>query len=114
MMNEPLKEQIIRIEPDDEIATIRDKITWSDAPRVILVVPLRNKAMRDKMNLRLVQRTAIDQAITVALVAHHRDTVRLAEEIGLPVFWTDKAPFLHNWRGGAGPTFVPDEYSDEV
>src|ERR687887_481318 len=86
-----LKEQIIPIQPDDEIATIRDRIIWADAPRVILVVPHRNKALRDKMNLKLVQRTAVDQAIQVALVAHHRDTVRLAKEIGLPVFLTTKA-----------------------
>ena len=48
-LKEPIKEQVIKIEPDDEIATIRDRITWAEAPRVLLVVSRRNKAMRDKM-----------------------------------------------------------------
>jgi hypothetical protein len=114
-MTEPLQEQVIHIHADDEIAAIRDQLTWAEAPRVVLVISRRNKAMRDKMNLKLIQRTASDQAMTVALVAHHRDTVRLAEEIGLTVFWTARAPFgLRNWNGGAAPTFVPDEDGDEV
>lgn len=109
------KEQIIYLEPDDEIATIRDRIIWAEAPRVVLVVPHRNKAMRDKMNLRLVQRTGVDQAIQVALVAHHRDTVRLAKEIGLPVFWSANGLLgRHNWKGAAAPLFVPDDDGDEV
>jgi hypothetical protein len=114
-MTEPFQEQIIRVEADEEIAAIRDRLTWAEAPRVVLVISRRNKAMRDKMNLKLIQRTAIDQAITVALVAHHRDTVRLAEEIGLPVFWTARVPFgFRNWNGGAAPKFVPDDDGDEV
>jgi baseplate J-like protein len=115
-LKEPTKEQIIKIEPDDEIATIRDRITWAEAPRVLLVVSRRNKAMRDKMNLKLVQRTAIDQAIQIALVAHHRDTVRLAEEIGLPVFWMAKSPLagLRSWNAGGEAKFVADEATDSV
>ena len=113
--SESVQEQIIQVRADDEIATIRDRLTWAESRRVVLVISRRNKAMRDKMNLKLIQRTAIDQAVTVALVAHHRDTVRLAEEIGLPVFWTAHAPFgLRNWNGGAAPTYVPDEDGDEV
>ena len=38
-LKESINEQIIKIEPDDEIATIRDRITWAEAPRVLLVVP---------------------------------------------------------------------------
>ena len=114
-MTEQVQEQIIQIQADDDIAAIRDRLTWAESSRVVLVISRRNKAMRDKMNLKLIQRTAIDQATTVALVAHHRDTVRLAEEIGLPVFWTARAPFgLRNWNGGAAPTFVPDDDGDEV
>ena len=90
-MTDPSKEQVIQVHANDDIAAIRDRLTWAEAPRVVLVISRRNKAMRDKMNLKLIQRTALDQAITVALVAHHRDTLRLAEEIGLPVFGTADA-----------------------
>ena len=95
---EPQREQVIHLNPGDEIATIRDKIQWAGAPRVVLYVPRRNKALRDKMNLKLVQRTAIDNAMQIALVARHPDTVRLAQEIGLPVFWTAN----HCCRGATG------------
>ncbi len=107
-----LTEQIIQINPNDEIATIRDKIQWASAPRVVLYVAHRNKALRDKMNLKLVQRTAIDNAIQIALVARHPETVRLAQEIGLPVFWTARS--LLPWRkwNSPAPVFVPDDDGD--
>ena len=109
---EPQREQVIHLNPGDEIATIRDKIQWAGAPRVVLYVPRRNKALRDKMNLKLVQRTAIDNALQIALVARHPDTVRLAQEIGLPVFWTAKSLLpWRNWRGTT-PVFVPDDDGD--
>jgi baseplate J-like protein len=115
IMSNSQPEEVIQIQPDEEIATIRDRLQWAQASRVILVVPLKNKAMRDKMNLKLLQRTAIDQAMQVALVAHHRDTVRLAKEIGLPVFWTTNSIIgRRNWSGAAKPVFVPDEDGDEV
>jgi len=70
-MTERVLEQIIQIQADDDIAAIRDRLTWAESSRVVLVISRRNKAMRDKMNLKLIQRAAIDQATTVALVAHH-------------------------------------------
>ena len=107
-----LQEQIIQLNPGDEIATIRDKIQWAGAPRVVLYVPRRNRALRDKMNLKLVQRTAVDNAMQIALVARHPETVRLAQEIGLPVFWTTRSLLpWRNWNGPA-PLFVPDEDGD--
>ncbi|MEP7199588.1 MAG: baseplate J/gp47 family protein, partial [Chloroflexota bacterium] len=106
-------EQIIEVAPDDEIGAIRDRLTWVDAPRVVLVVSRRNKAMRDKMNLKLLQRTAVDHSIQLALVAHHRDTVRLAQEIGLPLFLTAGKIGWRSWHG-AQPQFVPDDDGDEL
>lgn len=114
-MTEQSKEQVIQIGPEDPISTIREKIMWADAPRVVLVVPYRNRAMRDKMNLKLVQRTAVDEAINVALVAYHQDTAKLAREIGLPVFWTKQSPLGgHNWSGAAVPQFVPGEQEGDL
>lgn len=109
------KEQVIHLDPDDQIGSIRDKIIWADAPRVVLVVPYRNRAMRDKMNLKLVQRTAVDEAVSVALVAFHQDTAKLAREIGLPVFWTKRGlPGMHNWGAAAAPEFVPGDIDGDL
>lgn len=114
-MTEDTKEQVIQVDPDDPISTIREKIIWAESPRVVLVVPYRNRAMRDKMNLKLVQRTAIDEAINVALVAYHQDTAKLAREIGLPVFWTKQGLLGgHNWNGAAEPQFVPGEQDGDL
>ena len=71
---EPQREQVIHLNPGDEIATIRDKIQWAGAPRVVLYVPRRNKALRDKMNLKLVQRTQ----------ARVQDPEQAARPSGLP------------------------------
>ncbi len=108
-------EQVIHVKANDEIATIRERLQWAEAPRVILVVSRKNKALRNKMNLKLVHRTAIDQSIELALVAHHRDTIRLAREIGLPVFpFVRWGALMRHWDGLAAPTLVPGDEEDEL
>lgn len=103
--DEPLQEQVIEIKANDEIATIRERILWAQAPRVLLVVARKNKALREKMNLRLVQRTAMDQGIQLGLVAYHRDTIRIAREIGLPIFPSVKSGARKRAWHGLFPKF---------
>lgn len=103
--DEPLREQIVEVKPNDEIATIRERILWAEAPRVMLVVSRKNLAMREKMSLRLVQRTAMDQGIQLGIVAYHRDTIRIAREIGLPIFPSVKSGARKRSWNGLFPKF---------
>ena len=82
---EPQREQVIHLNPGDEIATIRDKIQWAGAPRVVLYVPRRNKALRDKMNLKLVQRAPIlpgQMVIFDALHTQHKTVAQILYDKG--------------------------------
>ena len=101
-------EHVIEIKDNDEIATIREQMQWTQSPRVILIVPKKNKAMREKVNLRLVQRVAMDQSLELGLVARHRDTVRLARELGIPVFSSVRSGARRGRWNGVLPRFVDE------
>lgn len=75
--------QIINLDPADNIATIRDKLERVQAPEVIVVAPPRYEVLRNKINLRLLQRYARHKAVKMALVTRDSMTRALAREIGL-------------------------------
>lgn len=81
-------EQIIYLDPNDDILTIRDRLNLAEAKRVLLVVPPYSDVLRSRMDLRLVQRQAQQLHIEVALVTGDGEIHREAHEIGLPVFFS--------------------------
>lgn len=74
--------QIIYVEYQDNIATIREKLQHAQAAQVILVVPKRYAVLRDLVNLKLLKRYGQQLAIDLALVVQDGPTRILARELG--------------------------------
>lgn len=79
-------EQIIYLDPSDDVLTVRDRLNLAEAKRVLLVIPPYSDVLRDRVALRLVQRQARQARLEVALVTRDGEIRREAREIGLPVF----------------------------
>ena len=75
--------QIIYLEPQDNIATIREKMEHAQASEVLLVVPPRFPELRSLINLKLIKRYAQHLAVDLALVVRDAPTRTLAKEVGL-------------------------------
>jgi len=79
-------EEVVYLEDDDDIATVRQRLERTPARRVLLFVPKGCKALVKAVDLRLLQRYADALAMEVALVTRNRATRVLAKEAGFAVF----------------------------
>ena len=79
-------EQIIYLDPTDDLPVIRDRLEWAQSKRVILVLPQGYRPLRSAVGLRLLLRHAAALEMEIALVTRDRVIVELAREQGIAVF----------------------------
>jgi len=79
-------EQIIYLEPTDDIISIRDRVEMAEAKRVLLVIPPYSNVLARRVDLQVIQRSAAQTGIDVALVTEDGVIRSQARELGLPVF----------------------------
>jgi hypothetical protein len=95
-----VKEQIIRLEPDDDVTSVRDKLGWIRAPRVLLVFPddPRQPVLQRKLDLVLIQREATRRRAQLALITHDPVIAEHAGELGIACFRSLEASRKRYWR----------------
>lgn len=81
-----MKTQIIQVEAHDDVISLRDKLSWVKARRVLLVYPRRGAAIDSRLAWLLLRRKAEAMGASLGLVAHSEGARRLAQEAGIPVF----------------------------
>jgi hypothetical protein len=82
----PMKTQIITLESHDDLVSIRDRMSWAKSPRILLVLPAREKALLGPLDLRILQQHARGLGAQLGVVAQRRDFRRDARAFGLPTF----------------------------
>jgi len=97
-----VKVQIIQLEPQDDLASVSDKLAWVQAPRLLLVWPDRARVLRRRLDLVLLARAAAARGIQIGIVT--RDPVALdqAAALGLAVFRSSTRLPEEGW--GPAPT----------
>ncbi len=81
-----MRTQVIHLEVDDDITTVRAKLETAEAPRVVLVVPPGCQAFDSLLDFKLLQRYAESLALEVALVTKSTKLRVLARQVGFPIF----------------------------
>jgi hypothetical protein len=79
-------EQIIYLEIDDDILSVRDRLRRTQSKHVVLVVPPRCQALREPLDFRLLRRQAAALDLDLALVFDNAKLRDVALEEGLTVF----------------------------
>jgi hypothetical protein len=92
-----MKTTIIQLEPHDDIISARDKMTWGQSSRILLVWPKRGKILRRRVDLVLLQRQGVHLGAQVALVTKDQIVNDFADEIGIPVFRSSKEAQKYVW-----------------
>ncbi len=82
-------EQIIQLASDDDIISIKSRLEWVEARRVLLVVPGKNETLCNLVNMKLLARTADTLNIQLALATQHPHTRDMAKEAGIKTFATE-------------------------
>jgi len=90
--------QVIQLEKDDDLASLRTRFETSDFSHVVLVVPREYPYLANDPSLQLLRRAAQDAGIEVALVTRDDEVVERARDYGIPCFDTVGQARRENWR----------------
>lgn len=83
-----MKTQIIQLDTHDDLISVRDKISWTKAERILLVFPRRTRILSRILDLRLLERHANSQGAQLAIVAFSEELRRSAQGLNIPAFKT--------------------------
>lgn len=94
-----MKIQIIQLEAHDDYISTRDKIGWSKAGRVLLVIPDRSAMFTRELDLVLLKRHCDSLGAQMALVTRDNDICFRARHLGIPYFSSVANASRKHWRG---------------
>jgi hypothetical protein len=90
--------QVIHLEVDDDITTVRARLEKAKAQRVLLVVPPGCQAFDSLLDFKLLQRYAESLTLEVALVTKASKIRVLARQLGFSVFISARRGQKAKWR----------------
>ncbi len=81
-----MKVHIVNLDPEDDHASVRDKISWARAPKVVLVWPRRGRPLDRRLDLTVVQRHAGRLGLELGMVTFEPEIIAHADHLKIPVF----------------------------
>lgn len=90
---------VIQLESHDDVVSIKDKMTWQDCQRLILVWPKRGRILNDSVELFLLKRTAKSLGFDLAIVTHNPVLSEWAHQAKLPLFTSITTAESATWPG---------------
>ena len=93
-----MKTQIVYLEPHDDYNSVRDKLNWTQAPRVIIVWPGRGRVLSRRFDLVMLQRYARKLGTQIGLVTLDPDVLHHAEALHIPTFESLELQSKKSWR----------------
>lgn len=95
-----MKEQVIRLEPHDDITSVREKLGWVQASHVLIVYPHNppEELLQRRLDLVLLQREATRKRTHLALITHDPIIHESARELGIPYFASVAASHKQTWK----------------
>ncbi len=100
------KIQSIKLEPYDDVVSIRDRLQFVETERVLLVLPPHGNVLRRKLDLVLIQREAARRNLQLALLTHDPDIADNAAALNLSVFFNTRQARAHHWKRANTKIFV--------
>jgi hypothetical protein len=93
-----MKTQIIQLHKNDDHISVRDKMSWSQTGRILLVWPHTGQILNRRLDLLLVRRQAEKMGAQLAFVTNDSDVRFFAEQIRIPVFDNLRQAQKSHWR----------------
>lgn len=99
------KIQTIKLEPYDDVISIRDRLQFVEMPRVLLILPPQGRLLQRKLDLLLLQREATRRCLHLALLTTDPTIMEHAAEINLSVFTTTRQARARRWKQAHNQVF---------
>lgn len=93
-----MKTHIISIQKHDDVISAMDKMSWSKAPRILLVYPRRGNVLQRRVDLVLLQRFASRLGAQMGIVTGASEVIQFCKELGIPVFPSSREAQSASWR----------------
>ena len=98
-----MKTQVIHLDVHDDLISIRDKLSWAKADRILLVFPPRSRIHLRNLDLHLLRRHADQLGAQLAFVTRSRELRRSAKEAGILAFRVIKKAQRKRWEEQQAP-----------
>lgn len=105
--------EYIQLEPNDDVAHLRDRLSFIRGRRVLVVWPETGTALTRKLDLVLIQREAKRRAIQLGFVTHDRQVLQHAADLGISTFETIGASERARWKRGRAKVFTQRHHKPE-
>jgi hypothetical protein len=94
-----MKTQIIQLEPHDDLISVKDKMSWAQAARIVLLWPEKGERILEReLDLLMLLRHSAELGTQLALVTHDSEVLFYARRLGIPVFKDTHAAHNERWR----------------
>jgi hypothetical protein len=98
--------ELVQIEANEDVNSIRDRLSFIRGRRVLLVWPEDGTALTRKLDLVLIQREAMRRQIRLAIVTHDLQVAKNANELNISTFETIGASERGRWKRGRSKVFT--------
>ncbi len=112
-MTAPPQTYTIQLDPHDDPITVRDKLAFVHARRIVLLWPTAGRVLTHKLDLLLVQRAAAQLGAQIALVTEDVDVIANARELHISVFPDEQNALMGHWKRPRRKVFTPPHDPDE-
>ena len=93
-----MKTQIIQLNQNDDLVSVKDKMSSCQTGRILLVWPSLGRVLNRRLDLKLVKRYAATLGAQLALATHTPDVRFYARDLGIPVFNDPRQAQEQEWR----------------
>jgi hypothetical protein len=98
--------QRIQLEPYDDVTSVRDRLQFVKAGRVLLVFPKNRKILQRKLDLVLLQREAARRDLRLAIVTQDIKISEHARDLNISAFFSVEQARTQRWKRGKTKVFV--------
>ncbi len=92
-----MKTQVIQLNQNDDLVSVKDKMSASQIGRILLVWPPHGQVLNRKLELNLVKRYAATLGTQLAFVTHDSEVHFYAQQLGIPVFVDPRPALEQDW-----------------
>lgn len=103
----------IQLDIGEDIASIRDRLSFIRGQRVLIIWPENGTALTRKLDLVFIQREARRRVLHVALVTHDETVINHANELGISTYETINEAEKARWKRGKTRVFVNRHHKPE-
>jgi len=93
-----MKTLILKLEPHDDVISVKDKMGWGKTNRILLVWPAGSPILSRHLDLIILQRYSTNIGAQLALVTRNADIHSNGRQLSIPVFNTIQQAQRSNWR----------------